>query len=100
MLGLLYHGTKLEANARNSILNLSAEEKTTRNSVPWKKNISKHLNSVPNHSPEVTITRNSIPKHVSDENMLSTLLAGAGFFVKQIFFMPFTFRSEPRNASE
>jgi hypothetical protein len=43
MLGILYHGTKLEANARNSILNHSAEEKTTRNSVPWNKNISKDL---------------------------------------------------------
>jgi hypothetical protein len=29
MLGILYHGTKLEANARNSVLNHSAEEKTT-----------------------------------------------------------------------
>jgi hypothetical protein len=43
MLGILYHGTKLEANAWNSILNHSTEEKTTRNSVPWNKNISKHL---------------------------------------------------------
>ncbi len=43
MLGILYHGTKLEANARNSVLNHSAEEKTTRNSVPWKKTVSKHL---------------------------------------------------------
>jgi hypothetical protein len=44
MLGILYHGTKLEANARNSVLNHSAEEIKTRNFVP---------------------------KHVSDENMLS-----------------------------
>jgi hypothetical protein len=46
MLGILYHGTKLEANARNSrnsILNHSVEEKTTWNSVLWNKNISKHL---------------------------------------------------------
>jgi hypothetical protein len=43
MLGILYHGTKLEANAQNSVLNHTAEEKTTRNSVPWNKNRSKHL---------------------------------------------------------
>jgi hypothetical protein len=46
MLGILSKGTKLEANARNSrnfILNHSVEEKTTRNSVLWNKNISKHL---------------------------------------------------------
>jgi hypothetical protein len=36
MLGILYHGTKLEANARNSILNHSVEEITTGNSVPFR----------------------------------------------------------------
>jgi hypothetical protein len=69
MLEILYHGTKLEANALNSILNHSAEEKTTRNSVP---------------------------KHVSDENMLSILFAGAGFFLNN-FFHALSFRSELRN---
>jgi hypothetical protein len=39
--------------------------------------------------PRKTTTRNSVPKHVSDENMLSILFAGTGFFVKLIFFMPF-----------
>jgi hypothetical protein len=39
--------------------------------------------------PRKTTTRNSVPTHVSDENMLSILFAGAGFFVKLIFFMPF-----------
>ncbi len=43
MLGILNHGTKLEVNARNSILNHSAEEKTTRNSVTCNKIRSKHL---------------------------------------------------------
>jgi hypothetical protein len=52
MLGILYRGTKLEANARNS---------------------------VPNHSAEETTTRNSVPKHVSDEDMLSILSARAVF---------------------
>jgi hypothetical protein len=59
MLGILYRGTKLEANARNS---------------------------VPNHSAEETTTRNSVPKHVSAENMLSILSAGAVFFCKTNFF--------------
>jgi hypothetical protein len=44
MLGILYHGTKLEANDQNS---------------------------VPNHSAEEIKTRNFVLKHVSDENMLS-----------------------------
>jgi hypothetical protein len=43
MLGILYRGAKIKANSRNSILNHSVEEKTTRNSVPWNKNRSKHL---------------------------------------------------------
>jgi hypothetical protein len=43
MLGILYHGTKLEANARNSVPNHFTENKTTRNSVLWNKNISTHL---------------------------------------------------------
>jgi hypothetical protein len=34
MLGILYSGTKIEANSWNSIPNHSVEEKTTRNSVP------------------------------------------------------------------
>jgi hypothetical protein len=62
MLGILSYRTKLDANSRNSDLNHSAEGKTTRNSVP---------------------------KYVSDENMLSIMFAGAGFFVKLIVFMPF-----------
>ncbi len=39
MLGILYRGK----NSRNSVLYHSAEERTTRNSVPWNKNRSKHL---------------------------------------------------------
>jgi len=35
-------------------------------------------------------SRNFVPKHVSDQNMLSMLFAGAGFFVKLIFFMSFS----------
>jgi hypothetical protein len=43
MFGILYYGTKIEANSGNSVLNHSAEEKTTRNSIPWNKYISKLL---------------------------------------------------------
>ncbi len=39
MLGILYHGTKIEANSRNSVPNRSAEEKKAQNSVPWRKKI-------------------------------------------------------------
>jgi hypothetical protein len=42
MFGILYRGTKIKANTWNSVPNHSAEEKPTRNSVPWNK-ISSHL---------------------------------------------------------
>jgi hypothetical protein len=32
----------------------------------------------------------SVSKHLSDKNLLSILFAGTGFFVKLIFFMPFS----------
>ena len=35
-LGIPFRGTEIEANSRNFLPNPSAEEKTTRNSVPWK----------------------------------------------------------------
>jgi hypothetical protein len=41
-LRILFLKTKIEANSRNSVPNHSAEEKPTRNSVPWNK-ISSHL---------------------------------------------------------
>jgi hypothetical protein len=78
--------------------------KNARNSVPWNKNRSKlsefrsepfrgtenSWNSVPNSSTEEKNARNYIRKHVSDKNMLSILFAGAGFFVKLIFFITFS----------
>jgi hypothetical protein len=112
MLGILYHGTKLEANARNSVLNQSAEEQKTRNSVPWKKNTSKHLEfcSEPfrGRDNNSEFRSEACLKHVWDENMLSILFAGEGFFVKLIFFHAISFSSElrnrlfrkPRNASD
>jgi hypothetical protein len=63
MLGILYHRTKIEANSRNSVLNHSAEQKT------------------------LGIQFRTVPKRTK---MLSILFAGAGFFVKLIFFMPFS----------
>jgi hypothetical protein len=38
-----YHRTKIEANSWNSVLNHSADEKLTRNFVPWNKKRSKQL---------------------------------------------------------
>jgi hypothetical protein len=35
-------------------------------------------------------SRKSIPKHVSDTSMMSILFARAGFYVKLIFFIPFS----------
>ncbi len=81
----------------------SAEEKNVRNSVPWEKHRSKlsefhcepfsginNWNSVPNHSAEEKTTRSKLLEFryeaVLKENIL---FAGAGFFVKQIFFMLF-----------
>ncbi len=88
MLGILYHGTKLEANPRNSVLNHSAEEKTTRNSVPMR--LPPPGVGVASVGPVGWHThggysRFSVPKHVSEENMVSILFAGPGIFVKLIF---------------
>jgi hypothetical protein len=40
-LGIPFGGTKIEENTWNSVPNHSAEEKPTRNSVPWNKNRSR-----------------------------------------------------------
>jgi hypothetical protein len=61
----LFRGTE---NSRNSIPNLSVEEKTIRNSVRWNKN-----------TVEANF-RNFVPKHFADENMLSVLFAGTRNF--------------------
>jgi hypothetical protein len=95
MLGFLNHGTKLEANARNSVPNHSAEEKTTRNSVPRNKNISRHMEFCSEPFRGRDNNSNSVPKHVSDENMPSILLSGAGFLA-YLFFYAISFHSELR----
>jgi hypothetical protein len=85
---ILYHGSKLEANARNSVLNHSSEEKTTRNSVPWNKNISKYLESCskPFHGRDNNSEFRL--KHVSDENVLS-IVCWSRISCKTNFFKPF-----------
>jgi len=48
MLGILYSGSKVEANSRNSRPNHSAEEKNAQNSVPSRSSLEKNArNSVP-----------------------------------------------------
>jgi hypothetical protein len=58
MLRILFHGTKIEENTWNSVLNHSAE-KTATHSVPGNKNKANSLNS--------------ILKHFTEENTLSIL---------------------------
>ncbi len=60
-LGITFRGTKIEAYSRNSIPNPFAEEKTTRNSVPWNKNRSKLLEFCSKPFRGRENTRNSFP---------------------------------------
>jgi hypothetical protein len=46
-LGIPFQGTKIEASSLNSVLNPSAEEKTTRNFVLWSKNRLSEFGSKP-----------------------------------------------------
>ncbi len=80
-LGIPFRGTKIEVNFHNSVLNPSAEENTTRNSVPWNQNRCKFLEFrfEPFHGRErnsdflseqqkIEInSRNSVPKHSVEE---------------------------------
>ncbi len=88
LLVILYHGTKLEANARNSVLSHSSEEKTTLNSIPWNKNISKYLESCskPFHGRDNNSEFRL--KQVSDENMQS-IVCWSRISCKTNFFKPF-----------
>ncbi len=65
MLGILYRGTEIEANSRNSFRNHSVEEETTRNSIPWK-NTSKlsEFRSEPFHGRENNSNSILVPKHL------------------------------------
>jgi hypothetical protein len=107
MLGILYHGTKIEANSRNSVLNHSAEEKTTRNSVSWNKNRSKHLEfcSEPFRGGE----NNSEFRYVEQKKNQTLgipfrscirqkhFVCRSRIFCPTNFFHTISFRSEPRN---
>ncbi len=97
MLGILYHGKKLEANAWNSILNHSAEEKTTRNSVPWNKNISKHLKlcSKPFHGRDNS-SKFQFEACLRSKHAVNSV-CGSRIFCKANFFHAISFCSELRN---
>jgi hypothetical protein len=60
-LGIPFRGAKKEVNSHNSFPNPSAEENTTRNSVPWNQIDANFRNSIPNHSAEEKTSRNSFP---------------------------------------
>jgi hypothetical protein len=74
LLEILYHGTKIEANSRNSVLNHSAEQKT--HGIPFQ--------TVPQ---TLVIPFRSMSR---TKTLFSILSASAGFFVKLFFFMPFS----------
>jgi hypothetical protein len=49
MVGIPFRVRKIEANSGKSVPNHSAKEKTTWNSVPWKKIDENSQNSMPKH---------------------------------------------------
>jgi hypothetical protein len=84
MLGIRYHGTKIEANSRNSVLNHSGD-----------RNLSK-FPSKPFRRGEKCSEFRSMEKNRSklwEFRSEACLVAGAGFIVKLIFF--WTFSSVP-----
>ncbi len=92
-------------NSRNSVPNHSAEEKKSRNSVPWNKNRSK-LSKFLNHSPEEKLTQNSVmwnkirskfsvfrSEACLGQKHAVNFVCWSRIFCKPIFFM--SFRSVP-----
>jgi hypothetical protein len=83
MLGILYHVTKIEADSRHSVLSHSAEEKTTRNLVPWNKN------------------RRKLSEFRSEACLRGKYavysVCWSRIFSESNFFHAVSFRSEPRN---
>jgi hypothetical protein len=85
-LGIPFRETKIEATSHNYVPNLSADEKTTRNSFPWNQNRRKfsefrsELFRGREHNAEFlsvqqkikTISRNAVPNHSVEENQLRT----------------------------
>jgi hypothetical protein len=98
MLGILHHWTKLEANARNSVLNHSAEEKTTRNFVPWEQKYKQTLGilfqTIPRKRQQLGIPFQSMSRTKTD---CESCLLEQDFFVKLIFFHSISFLFELRN---
>jgi hypothetical protein len=78
MLGILYHGTKIEANSWNSVQNYSAEQKTL--GIPFR--------TVPQRRKMLGIPFHGNKSKLSE--FRSEACLGAGFFVKLIFFMSFS----------
>ncbi len=97
ILEILYHGTKLEANARNSVLNHSAEEKPIRNFVLWNKNISKHLEfcSEPFRGRDNNLKFRS--EACLGRKHAVNFVCWSRIFCKTNFFHAISFRSELRN---
>jgi hypothetical protein len=92
MPGILYSGTKIEANSRNSILNHSAEEKNARNSVPCNKNRSK-LSEF--HSEPIRGRENNSELHSVEQKQKQThrFVRYLDFILKTNFFCVFPFHS-------
>ncbi len=75
MLEILYHGTKIEATSRNSVLNNSAEQKTLGIPFGIVSQRRKKL-GIPLCGKKIeAYSRNFGSKHVSDKNMMSILFA-------------------------
>jgi hypothetical protein len=105
--------TKIEAYSQNSLSNPSAEEKTTRNSVPWKKYRNKlsEFRSEPFRGRETCLTQNAAHQNVKkwaqttfevrrNHCALSVVVTRVRSLVRLHFFAGFRsvlFRSELRN---
>jgi hypothetical protein len=83
MLEILFCGTKIEANSRNSVLNYPRKRKQLE--IPFR-GTKIEANS-----------RNSVPKHFFRQKYAAIMFEGAGIFAKHIFFPVIPFHSEFRN---
>jgi hypothetical protein len=95
--------TKIEEYSQSSLPNPSAEEKTTRNSVPWKKYGSKlsEYRSEPFRGRETFSTQNSAAQNFNNSvRCQSNQEAVRCEFRKTSFFRGIPFRSVPFRASE
>jgi hypothetical protein len=76
----MYHGTKIEANSRNFVLNYSTEQKTL--GIPFRTvSQRRKMLVIPFRGKEIEAnSQNSVPKHISDKKNA----------VYSILFMPFS----------